>query len=370
MPAFEGTEQIFTLVNNVASQAIGQTAIQVVDTSSLIALGNSVLSSSSNVEMFTNTLLQRIGKTIFAQRAYRNKLRDMVLDDFEYGSIVQKISMHMPEAEKDPTFDLVDGDSVDMFKVSKPRPDQKLFVKRTPYMFRTTIQRHGLKEAFLSAEAMDRFVGMQMTAVRNKIELALENLGRAAIANNMAETSHEVKLVTNYNSASGNAVTADNALLDEGFLRYAISVIKQYMKMMTDMSVLYNDGTIERHTPLNLQRLRVLSEFETALETQVQYAAFNQDYVKLAGYSSLNFWQNEQTPGSIQVTRASDEKEVTINNIVAVLHDRDALGMYQFDEEVNTTPLNAAARYYNTYWHEQQLWFNDLSENFVFFTLN
>ena len=369
---FEGTDQIFTLVNETASQAMGQSAIKVVDTSSLVALGNAVLNSNQNVEAFVNTLFQRIGKQIFSFRAYRNKLKSMVISDFEFGAILQKIKVSMPEAEADDTFDLQDGQSVDMYKVSKPVVHQKLFVKRTPYRFRVTIQKKTLKEAFLSAEAMDTFIGQILGEVRNKIEVALENLGRATLANFIAESSHEVKLLTQYNALTTGAtpLTPTSALLDNGFLRWAIGVMKTYMKGMSDMSTMYNDGTETRHTPYELQRMKVLASFETALETQVQYAAFNQDYVKLVGFEDLNFWQSEQTPGSIMVKRASDQTDVTVENIVAVLHDRDALGIYQKDEEVNTTPLNAAARYYNTFWHEQQMWFNDLSENFVFFTLN
>ena len=106
------------------------------------------------------------------------------------------------------------------------------------------------------------------------------------------------------------------------------------------------------------------------METQVQYAAFNEKFVSLDGFTEVNYWQGEQTPDKIIVKRASDGTETTIDNVVGFLHDRDALGIFKKTEDVLTTPVNAAAAYYNTYWHEKQLWFNDLSENFVMFTLN
>jgi hypothetical protein len=59
-----------------------------------------------------------------------------------------------------------------------------------------------------------------------------------------------------------------------------------------------------------------------------------------------------------------------VDDILGLVYDRDACGCYKWDEEVATTPVNAGGLYYNTFYHLQQLWFNDLSENFVIFTLN
>lgn len=367
------TEQIYSLVNNVNSQAFGDTALAVADAASLVSLGNVVLSSTTNTESFLNTLVQRIGRTIVSFRAYRNKFSDMVRDDFEWGAILQKIRVHMPDAVADPAYSLTDGQSVDPWTVYKPDVEQKLFVTRTPFMFPVTIARDQLKEAFTSDAAMGAFIAAIFGQVRNALEVSLENLGRAAIANMIAETgTREVKLVTDFNTETGGSVTAANAMQNEAFLRYAVSRIKTASDYMTDMSTLYNDGSIETFTPRENQRLKVLSDFERRLETVVQYSAFNEELVRLDAFQMVNFWQSNQngTRDSVKVGRASDGTETTVDNIVAVLFDVDALGMYRKDEDVLTTPVNAKGLYYNTFYHLKQLWFNDLSENFVFFTLN
>lgn len=364
------TNQIYTIVNDVAQQGLGSGTLTVVDAQSLISLGNTVLSTTQNTEAFLNTLPQRIGRTIFSYRLYRNKFADMVLSSFEYGAILQKIKVSMPTAEEDPTYELTDGQSVDMYKVNKPDVDTKLFVTRTPYMFKITIQRSTLKEAFLSPDAMGSFIGLVFGEVRNAIELALENLSRTCLANMAAETTHVVNLVSDYNSVAGSTLTAKDAVRDADFLRYAVARMKTYSKRLTDMSTMYNDGSQTRHTPYADQRIKVLSSFITDLETSVYYAAFQERFVNLTGYMEVNFWQSAQSPDAINIKRASDGTQTQISNIVAMIHDRDALGIYQIDEEVLTTPVNAAARYYNTFWHERQLWFNDLSENFILFTLN
>lgn len=367
------TEQIYSLVNAVNSQAFGDTALTVADAASLVSLGNVVLSSTTNTESFLNTLVQRIGRTIVSFRAYRNKFSDMVRDDFEWGAILQKIRVHMPNAVADPAYALTDGQSVDPWTVYKPDVEQKLFVTRTPFMFPVTIAREQLKEAFTAESAMGAFIAAIFGQVRNALEVSLENLGRVAITNMIAETSaREVQLVTDYNAETGATLTAATAMQNDAFLRYAVARIKSASDYMTDMSTLYNDGSIETFTPREDQRLKVLSDFERRLETVVQYSAFNEELVRLDAFQMVNFWQSNQagTRDSVKVERASDGAETTVDNIVAVLFDVDALGMYRRDEDVLTTPVNAKGLYYNTFYHLKQLWFNDLSENFVYFTLN
>lgn len=368
------TEQIYTLVNAVNAQAFGAQAISVVDTSSLISLGTAVLSSSTNTEAFLNTLAQRIGRTILRYRDYRNKLGNMVLNDFEYGAILQKIKVNMPEAEEDEMYDLQDGQAVDHYKVAKPVANQKLFVTRTPYQFHITIQRATLKEAFLSESAMGSFIGVVFGEVRNAIECSLENLARVTLATGIAEvhgTNREVALVTNYNAETGKSLTPTTALHDADFMAYACGIINTYVDGMQDMSQLYNDGTVKTFTPVSDMRVKVLSSFQRRLETVVQYAAFHENFVEMPGsYEKINFWQSELSPDMVQIKRPSDEEETTVNHIVAIIHDRDACGVYKIEEDVLTTPVNAAGSYYNTYWHEKQLRFLDKSENFVTFTLN
>jgi len=380
------TTQIYELVNEVNSMAFGETALAVADTAGLISLGSTVLTSTSNTESFLNALVQRIGRTIISFRAYRNKLSNLVVDDFEWGAILQKIRVHMPEAQLDPAYNLQNGQSVDPWTVYKPDAEQKLFVTRTPYMFAVTIARERLREAFLSEGAMGSFISAIFGQVRNALEISLESLGRLSITNMIAEVTpasgatginHEIPLVTNYNTArsltGADALTADTAVFDPDFMRYAVAAIRSASDYMEDMGTLYNDGTIETFTPREYQRLKVLSDFERRLETVVQYSAFNERMVALDAFEMVNFWQAQDlasSRSSIEIKRASDGTEITKDNIVACLFDRDALGMYRKDEDVLTTPVNAKGMYYNTYYHLKQLWFNDLSENFVYFTLN
>ena len=371
------TNQIYELVNNTVAQAIGRTDVTRLDTEGLISVGNVVLSSSANTEAFLNTLAQRIGKTIYRFKDYNNKFKDMVISDMRMGAILQSIKLKMPDAVSDPTYSLANGESVDHYTVSKPEVVQKLFVTRTPYMFKITIQRETLREAFLSVEAMGSFISLIFGEVRNAIELALENLGRLTLCGAMSEISQSTqiyRLVTMYNTeyelAGDDALTATTALHSDSFLRYAIGQINHIVDMMQDMSTLYNDGSVPTFTSKEDMKIRILSGFKRRLETVTEYAAFHDQFVDVDGsYSTINFWQGEKAPSNVSVKRPSDGENFTEDYVVACVHDRDAFGIYQIDETVLTTPVNAAGQYYNQFWHEKQARYIDKSFNMVIFTL-
>ena len=365
------TAQIYGLVNSVTKQAFGTQALTAVAPAGLITLGNQVLSSDQATEAFLNTLTMRIGKTLYHYRAYRNKLRNVIAEsDMEWGAILQKIDMEMPDAVEDDSFDLQDGTSVDPWIISKPSVRQKLFVARAPFMFKITISRVTLKEAFLSEAAMGSFITFIFGKIRNKIEAAYENLARTTLGQGIINARYTVPLVSNYNAIATATLDADSALLDKDFMAYAVGEINHYSDLITDLSSLYNDGTIETFTPKEDQKLTVLSSFQRKLETTLQYQAFNDGYVKLDGYERINFWQAAQTPGTIRQTKIGDADVTTIQNVVAALHDRDAAICYMMDEEVLTTPVNARGRYYNQFYHALKNYALDTSENFVVFTLN
>ena len=368
------TEQIYALVNDVYGQMAGSEPITAIDTSTLVSMGDAVLSSTANTEAFMNTLVQRIGKTIISYRKYTNQLSKLVMDDFQFGAIVQKIKVDMPTATADDAYELTDGVSVDQYKVAKPTAKQKLFVTRTPYKFFVTIQDVQLEEAFTSAEAMGSFIQAIYGEVQNKLEVTLEDLGRLAMASYMANagSSQIVNLVTTYNAATTSTLTAATALFDADFLRYAIATIRNYARRMETMSSLYNKEGEMRHTPQADQIYACLLDFETQLETVVQYAAFNEKFVSKIPTIEVPYWQAAQTPNQINlsVKDGAGTKNVTLNNVVAFLFDREALGTYRKEKRVATSPYNASGLYFNTFWHEKQMWFNDMSENGIIFTLN
>lgn len=363
----------YAIVNEVTAQALGTNALAVIDNQSLIALGDEVLSSATNIENWTQTLMERIGRTIISERRYNRQYRRMLRDNFQWGAILQKIKVDMPEAEQDESYNINNGDSVDHWKVNKQTVHQKLFTSQTPWQLHISVKRIELERAFTSEVAMNSFVGAKFAEVQNKIDLALEQLSMNCVNNYIAEvsdTARKINLLKRYNDLMGTSLTSAKAFTDDTFLRFAVKEIKLVSDRFTRMTKgIFNDDTTTRHTPYELQCLYISSDYERSLETVTQYQAFRDKYVQLEGYETIPFWQSMEEPNAISVKKASDGETVTINNVLGVLFDFEALGTYKSKMWTANTPLNAAGGYINYYYHMLDMYFNDLSENFVVFTV-
>lgn len=365
--------QIYEIVNSVVQQATGNKELTVVNEKDLISLGDNEFSSNENKELFQNAMVQRIGKVIISRRLYKGNNIDLLIDDFKYGAIVQKLSVGLLSAEKDEAYELQDGQSVDQWKVNKPKVLQKLFVTETPYKFHISIAEDLLNEAFESAIKMGNYIEAIYGALENSQLLALENLKRTALANAIAEvhgTSREINLLTRYKTDTGSTLTADKAKNDADFLRYCTEQINLFSDNFREYNKgLYNDGTIERFTPKENQKIILNNTWARRLESKLYGNTYHDSYVKLKGYQTIAHWQSIKTPTDIKVIRASenDSAETDVKGIVGMMFDEEAIGIYKKYRKVVSTGLNASGLYYNIYSHQKDMYFNDLSENIVTF---
>lgn len=381
MPNQIEVNQIYDLCNQIFQQMTGRTDIEAVDSASLVAMGNEVSNLGKN-DLWLNTLARRIGLTIDSYRVYRNRFSDLYRTQVEWGALVQKLTVEMPDAVADDMYKVgqMNGQALDHYIINNPKAKQKIFDKETPYSFFITMQEKMLTEAFLNAGAMSSFVNQVFGKVQNKIEVVLEDLARVALVNMMCNlsTKQEIKLVTLYNSKTGSTLNPQTALFDPAFMRFAIGMMNNIASKLETMSVLFNTDGYDRFTPKSEQRFYVLADFITQLETVVQYAAFNPQYVNKSVDIAVPYWQGVKEGDDINdiavlskvIGKVDNKVDKTIENVVGVLFDREAIGTFRQEEKVLTTPVNARGAYYNTFWHEKQMWFNDMSENAVIFTLN
>lgn len=381
MPNQIEVNQIYDLCNQIFQQMTGRTDIEAVDSASLVAMGNEVSNLGKN-DLWLNTLARRIGLTIDSYRVYRNRFSDLYRTQVEWGALVQKLTVEMPDAVADDMYKVgqMNGQALDHYIINNPKAKQKIFDKETPYSFFITMQEKMLTEAFLNAGAMSSFVNQVFGKVQNKIEVVLEDLARVALVNMMCNlsTKQEIKLVTLYNSKTGSTLNPQSALFDPAFMRFAIGMMNNIASKLETMSVLFNTDGYDRFTPKSEQRFYVLADFITQLETVVQYAAFNPQYVNKSVDIAVPYWQGVKEGDDINdiavlskvIGKVDSKVDKTIENVVGVLFDREAIGTFRQEEKVLTTPVNARGAYYNTFWHEKQMWFNDMSENAVIFTLN
>jgi hypothetical protein len=366
---------VYAIVNEANRQANGIAPVTVQDTASFVDFGNKVLSSNDATEVFTQTLLLMMADSYTTWRPYESSLRDLLYSGEEWGAIYQKIDAEVPDFVSDETFELVDGQSVDQYIVRKPTPAQKLFVKRSTYTNYVTIGRKQLQGAFRNEAEFAKFVQLVFGKMRIKLDFATENMARLAIGSYIANAgaSQIVHLLTNYNTESGRTLTKAEALLDEKFLAYMAGEMELVSKRLRNISRSYNTEGAERHTPRGEQRFLIYDLAQSRLQTVVQYNAYHKELVELKEFVEVPYWQGEQTRDKIVVTIDDGQggtETKTVENVVGFIFDRFALGTFRYDEEMLTTPLNARGRYYNTFHHAEQLWYNDLSENGIVFTLD
>lgn len=384
-------KQIYTIVNEVASQAMGSKALAVVDNAGLVALGNTVLGSNETKNNFINALTDRIGRTIVSFRAYHSHFPDFERDSIEWGNILQKLKIGMPDAEEDQSYNLVDGTSVDQYKINKAKVNQLLFTNETPWQTHITVHLDELEKAFVDSTAMGAFISGMFGEVQNRIELAMENLSMDCINNYMAELikrkktkpTRVIHLVTEFSDKTGTDYTTNplEALNSEDFLAFVIRTINTISSTMEYMtSGIYNDtvgvtgeaGNVNtRHTPKSEQELMLYIEMVNALKTNINSKAFNMDQVAIdIPFKTVPFWQSMQTPAGIDIKPASGGEEVKQSLIMGVMFDREAMGTFKKKYSSLTSPINAAGKYYNVFYHMITMYFNDLTENAVVFVLD
>lgn len=376
--------QIYGIVNQVAQQTLGEGAITAVNTASFIALGDSVLRSDQNTENFLNTLVDRIGRTIFSVRRYEGNEGGMVRHPFEYGCIVQKIYVDLPEAKENNAWEIgQSGYTPTYAPVIKPSVKQKLFNKISTWEIDVTVPDFMLRTAFQNETQMATFIDAIFTAMDNMMVLALENnasLTRASfIARKLegavgGETCSAINLLTRYNAQlpSGTAhLTAAEALKNLDFLKWASMQISLWVNRLPKMSSLFNLEGYRRHTPKEDMVINVLQEFASASDVYLQSDTYHKELVALPRYEAVPYWQGSgedygfDSTSKIKVDVGVGH-EVEQNGILAVIYDYQAMGV-TLNERRSTTERNNKDEYTNYYNKANIGYFNDMSENGIVF---
>ena len=386
---------VYALMNAVVSQATGRTDLAVVDTTTFASVGEIVLRTGT--ENTLNAISTVIGKTIFSVRPYKGKLESLRVAQQRWGGQVRKIINLYDEAEKSDDWNtglaqnaLDDGNSVDMYKIRKPKALQLNFYGTKVLQKHITRFRDQLSLAFHSEDEFIRFIDSVMVEFSNEIELLNEAESRTTLLNFMAGISSmgliEVDLVAEYNNEYGTQYTRAQLLSTyiESFMKFVAAEIKIYSSRLTDMSTFYHANLtgynkIMRHTPKERQKMVMYEPIFIKTQAEVYSGLFNPEYLDIGSFEGVNYWQSQSTPTAINVkpnildvaTGSSKDAEVAVelDYVLGILFDEEACGvMPQFDYS-STTPFNSAGGYYNMYMHWRFNSYCDYTENAVLFVL-
>ena len=373
-------EQIYTLVNETAKESMGEKAIAVKDVSSLIALGDSVLSSAADTENFLNTLVDRIARTVFSVRRYETDTEGMVRHPFEFGCIVQKIYVDMPEAKQNNSWEIGKEGYTPVFApVIKPTAKQKLFKGITTWEVDVTIPDYMLRTAFLNETSMATFIDAIFTAMDNMITLALENNANLTRASFIArklkggKPCGAINLLHEYNTLTSASLTVESAMMNAEFLAWASRAINLWVKRMSKMSVLFNEEGYKRHTPKDKIVVNLLQDFTSACDTFLGANTFHDELVKLPMYDSVAYWQGAGESFDFDDTSAinikiDENNTITKKGIIGIVYDYEAMGV-TLNERRSTSERNNHDEYTNYYNKANIGYFNDMSENGIVFYL-
>lgn len=380
-------KQLHTLINSVSQEILGATAVVPEDLANVVDLGKSIFDATS-VDNYVKKLVDHIGKVVFVNRLYAGGVPSVLMDSWEYGSVLQKVSSDMPAATANESWSLEDGIDYSPDVFYKPSVSAKFFNSKVTFEIPLSFTEVQVKESFSSKEQLNGFISMLVTGVENSMTVKLDALIMRTINNMVGETLYAglevagvidpqqdsvsaVNLLKQYNDVTGSTLTAAKAISDPAFIRYATYVIGMYQDRMSKVSTLFNAGGKERFTPKDMQHVVLLSDFSKASETFLMSATFNEDRVALPSHESVPFWQGSgltygfADTSSINV-KTSSGKVVALTGIIGVIFDRDALGVSNLSRRV-TTNYNAKAEFYTNFYKFDAGYYNDLNENIVVF---
>lgn len=376
------------ILTSIVNQATGISDIAVIN-------DDFVSVATTALEIAPDTLLsamsQVISRTIFSVRPYNRKFAGLFVDNMKWGNHVRKINIGDKDWEMNVSYDLKDGESVDADIVSKPDILQTNFYGQCVYSKHYTIFRDQLNIALQNEEEFERFYTMLVQNTMDMIEQCHENTARATIANLIGgkvkgDVNNVIHLVTEYNGVTGLALDSDTVKKPENFVpfyKWAFSRIKTISGLMTERSLQYHINitghNIMRHTPVQNQRLYLYTPEMNNVESSVFSSVFNEQYLKMMDYEGVNFWQSIKTPMEIDVNAryitetgilTTDATGTATSNILGVLMDEEAAGVTTYGARTAVTPYNARGEYTNVWWHFNDRYWNDFTENAVVFLLD
>ena len=392
-------DQLSTVLTAITNQATGVNNIAPVDTASFVTVAHTAL--KTGYDPLTTAISQVLSRTIFSVRPYTRKFKGLNVSNQRYGNHVRKLLTIDKPFEDDDRLKLVDGASVDQYKVNKPKVLQTNFYGANQYQKSVTIYKDQLDCAFSSPDEFASFISMVIQNASDMIEQAHEETARATInnlisgiyaaettagtANTMAKSNggkRAINLLTLYNQTNGGVLKVDDIFKAENFesfVKFAFSTINTLADLMTDRNSLFSSQlanyTVIRHTPKDRMKFYLYTDLVNKINSEVYSSVFNPDFLKLVDFEKVNFWQSALNPSQIQNTPVMLNKDGTlktvgttsIKNVFGVLFDEEAAGYTTVNEWSQPTPFNARGGYYNQFWHFTDRYWNDFTENSIVF---
>lgn len=380
--------QVYELLNTVTGEILGQTDLVKEDLSNVVDLGVQIFDATS-VDNYVKSLVDHIGKVVFVNRPYAGGAPSVLMDSWEFGAVLEKIQCDMPDATENESWSLEDGESYDPNVFYQPKVSAKFYQKRITFEVPMSFTEMQVKGSFSSAEQLNSFMSMLYNAVDKAMTVKIDALIMRTINAMTGETIHAeygsaqlaskstvkaVNLLYLYNNgpnSGGTAISASDAFTNPEFIRFAVREMNIVRSRLAKISTLYNVGGKARFTPADMLKTVMLSDFKESADVYLQSDTFHDEYTRLMPADIIPYWQGSGDDyaltdvTAINITTPSGD-DVSASGILAVMFDRDALGVANMDRRT-TTNYNPKAEFYNNWFKYDAGYFADLNENYVVF---
>lgn len=373
-------KQIYEILNTITAEVLGQSDLVQEDLSNIVDVGREII-NAEKVDSYVNKLVHHIGKVEFNNQKYKGKAPSVLMDKWEYGSILQRIDSELPEAYENSTWNLVNGESYDPNIFYQPRVSSKFFDNKITFEVPISFAERQVKGSFSNAIQMNGFLSMITTSVENSLTIKLDELIMRTINNYIGNVILEnnpntsINLLKEFNNKFNEKLTVNEALTNADFLRFANFLINTYIDRITRISTLFNIGDKERFTNSENANLILLTDFVHSSNVFLQADVRHNEYTGLKNFDSVPYWQgcgtnytfNDISTINVLVNDGTNKpKEVTQTGIIGVLFDKRALGVTNLDRRV-TTNYNPKAEFYTNFYKVDCGYFNDFNQNFIVF---
>jgi hypothetical protein len=371
--------QVKDLVNSAIKETNGSSALLKEDLSNVVDVGSEIFGTDS-VDNFVKKLVDRVGYTVFNARVYQGSVPSVLMNSWEFGSVMEKVETEIPKATENDSWNLQDGQSYNQDTFYQPKVSAKFYNSRVTFDIPLSFTEMQVKSAFNSANELNSFISMLVVSVQNSMTVNIDNLITRTINNMTAYTlngknaNRAVNLLKLYNTKTGANLTSAKALTDSNFIKFANQQIMLTQGRFSKLSTLFNEGGKQRFTPRDQQHLVLLDDFASASKVYLESDTYHDGNVSLNGYETVPYWQGSGTSYDfadtskidVSITISGKPTEVVQAGIVGVLFDTSALGVSCMNQRV-TSAYNARAEFYTNFTKFDAGFFNDLNENYVVF---
>lgn len=372
--------QIHELLNTVTKEVLGTEELVQEDLSNIIDVGKEIV-DADKVDNYVQKLVHHIGKVEFQNKKYKGNAKSVLMDSWEYGSILQKIDSELPLATENDTWNLVDGKDYNPNIFYQPKVSSQFFDSKVTFEIPISFAEKQLKGSFDSANQMNGFLTMLTNNVENSLTIKLDNLIMRTINNYIGnvidkkDSNTSINILDLYNKTYSKTLTVKDCLTDSDFLRYANFIINTYVDRVSRISNLFNIGKRERFTNKEDVNLILLTDFVKSSNVFSQADILNTEYTGLPNFETVPYWQGSGTKYTFEDISKIDvkinnggktSKAIIQSGIIGVLFDKEALGVTNLDKRV-TTNYNPKAEFYTNFYKTDSGYFNDFNQNFIVF---